>query len=297
MRLIGHLPNETSAATFSDFLVVEGITNMVEAEKDGWGIWIHSEDQLEKARELLLRYLGNPKDPKFENKSRQARELKQREHSEEETAAKRVYDRKRLFQSVFPYRFGPLTFILILACVAVGVWSRLGGNFEALGPLLITKYTQGLPEIAKGEVWRVVTPIFIHFGPVHLIFNLLWLADLGSMIEGRRGTWRYAILILVIAAASDLAQFYRVGPVFGGMSGVVYGLLGYAWAKGKFDPASGIYVHPQTMAMMLVWLVVCMTPLLSSLFNIHVANTVHVVGLVVGLGWGFLSCLPVLRSR
>src|SRR6266496_2388510 len=58
MRMIGHLPNETSAATFSDFLYVEGITNLVAAAKDGWAIWIHSEDQLQRARELFLSYLG-----------------------------------------------------------------------------------------------------------------------------------------------------------------------------------------------------------------------------------------------
>src|SRR3989440_6173131 len=84
MRMIGHLPNENSAATFSDFLYVEGINNLVEAEKEGWAVWIHSEDQLEKARELLRTYLGNPRDPKYEKNSKQAAELKEREQRSEE---------------------------------------------------------------------------------------------------------------------------------------------------------------------------------------------------------------------
>ena len=295
--MIGHLPSETSAVAFSDFLYVEGISNLVEAEKEGWAVWIHSEDQLEKAKELFLSYLGNPKDPKYQKNSRQAAELKDRERHDEEAAAERVYDRKRLFRSLLPQRIGPLTFLLILACVIVAVRSRLGANADALGPLLITKYVRGLQEIHNGEVWRVVTPIFIHFGPLHLFMNMLWLLDLGSMVERCNGTWRFALFLLVTAAASNLAQFYSAGPVFGGMSGVLYGLLGYAWMKGKFDPDSGIFVHPQTMAMMLIWLFLCMTPVIPYIANTQIANTAHVAGLAVGGAWGFLASLPVFRNR
>ena len=76
------------------------------------------------------------------------------------------------------------------------------------------------------------------------------------------------------------------------MSGVVYGLLGYVWMKGKFDPSSGLFVHPQTVTMMLIWLVLCMTPVIP-----HIANTAHAVGLAVGVATGFLSSLPALKSR
>jgi GlpG protein len=290
--MIGHLPNETSATTFSDFLYVEGISNLVEAEKEGWAVWIHSEDQLEKARTLLRNYLGNPSDAKYNQNSQRANELKQEEQQRQEEAQKRVYDRTRIFRSFLPQRIGPLTLLLILICVAVGIWSRLGTDGRALAPLLISKFARGLPEIQQGEIWRVVTPILIHFGPLHLIFNLLWLADLGSMIESNKGTGRFALLMLVIAATSNVAQWYMAGPIFGGMSGVVYGLLGYAWVMGKFAPASGLFVHPQTMMMMIVWLFLCMTPVIP-----HVANTAHVVGLAVGAALGFLASFSRFGRR
>src|SRR5688572_25351243 len=82
MRLIGHLPSENSAVTFSDFLCLHGIQNLVEAEKDGWAVWIHSEDELTKAKDFLLAYLGNPQDPKYiklARQARQARDVQQRE--------------------------------------------------------------------------------------------------------------------------------------------------------------------------------------------------------------------------
>ena len=136
------------------------------------------------------------------------------------------------------------------------------------------------------RVWRLITPIFIHFDPLHILFNMMWLFDLGSMIEGRQSSWRLAILVVAIAAGSNLGQFWLSGPVFGGMSGVVYGLLGYIWMRGKFDPGSGLYLHPSTVMMMIVWFLACFTPLIP-----HAANGAHAVGLIMGLAWGYFSSL------
>jgi GlpG protein len=106
------------------------------------------------------------------------------------------------------------------------------------------------------------------------------------MIEGRQSWRMLAVLVLVIAVGSNLAQFFYAGPVFGGMSGVVYGLLGYIWMRGKFDPGSGLYLHPTTVTMMIIWFLACFTPFIP-----HVANGTHAAGLVIGLAWGYLSSL------
>ncbi len=285
MRLIGHLPSETSAATFSDFLYVQGITNSVESEKEGWAVWIHSEDELAKARDLLRVYVGNPQDPQFHRQARQARELKQQEVQEEVAAEQRVFGREQVFRSVLPFAAGPLTLVLIAASTLVTVVYSFGWNKELIQALFISP-----AEILKGQVWRLITPIFLHqsllkdLGFLHLLFNMLWLFDLGSMIEARQSTRRLAVLVVVIAALSNLGQYYVSGPSFGGMSGVVYGLLGYIWMKGKFDPASGLFLHQQTVTMMLIWFFACLFHLIP-----NVANTAHAVGLGVGMAWGFLS--------
>jgi GlpG protein len=70
------------------------------------------------------------------------------------------------------------------------------------------------------------------------------------------------------------------------MSGVVYGLLGYVWIRGKFDPASGLYLHPYNVIMMLVWFFACLLHLIP-----NIANTTHAVGLGIGIAWGYLSSL------
>lgn len=289
------MPTEATAARFSDFLYVEGIKNEIESEKDGWAVWIHSEDELDKAKELLARFLGNPNDPTFRERARQAPELKQQEQKAELVAEKRFFDRRKVFRASLPYGTGPLTLFLIAASVTVFLLARFSQEKDFLNALFISgslKWVAVLPEIFEGEIWRLLTPILIHGGILHLIFNMLWLLDLGSMIEGRQSTGKLLLLVVVIAAASNLGQYWMSGPDFGGMSGVVYGLLGYIWMKGKFDPASGLFLHPQTVTMMLIWFFLCLTGLVG-----NIANTAHAVGLVLGMGWGFLSTLDAFRKR
>jgi GlpG protein len=284
MRVIGHVPNERNAALFSDYLVVQGIANQVEPDRDSWAVWILSEDEMERARQLLDRFLGNPSDPVYHQQARHAQSIREQRQQEAEAAEQRHFHRRRLFGSTWGFGAMPLTIGLIGLCVVVGLLSGLGRKVEVLQYLLISVYPRGLPEIARGEVWRLFTPVLLHFHILHLAFNMLWLFDLGSMIEGRVGTWRFALLTFVLSVVSNLGEYLVTGPSFGGMSGVVYGLLGYVWMKGRFDPGSGLFLHPQTVTMMLIWFVLCMTPLMG-----NIANTAHGVGLVLGIAWGYTS--------
>ena len=293
MRLIGHLAEEKSARVFADYLYVQKIESHLEFEKaDGWGVWINDEDKLEEAAKLLTDFRLNPADPKYRAEAKSASELRAEAEKDEARYRKRLSDRRHLFRPLRDYGFGPLTFVLIVISVVVCLLSRLGNDPRPILGLFITDFTTvdpfgpRLPEILHGQVWRLITPIFIHFGLLHILFNMLWLRDLGSMIEGRQSSRLLAVLVLVIAAGSNLAQFWYGGPVFGGMSGVVYGLLGYIWMRGKFDPGSGLYLHPSTVTMMIIWFFACFTPIIP-----HVANAAHAAGLVMGIVWGYLSSL------
>ncbi len=192
------------------------------------------------------------------------------------------------------YGAGPLTLFLVSASVVVYLLSLENNHF--LLKLFITervegfsglqRITEGLFEVKHGEIWRLFTPIFIHFGLMHIFFNMLWLLDLGSMIEARQNTWVLAALVLAIAAVSNVAQYAVGSTVFGGMSGVVYGLLGYVWIRGKFDPGSGLFVHPTNVTLMIIWFFICFTGQMGD-----IANMAHAAGLVMGMAWGFLSSL------
>ncbi len=297
MRLIGHLESESSARIFSDYLYAQGIENQIEFTKgEGWAIWANEEQKIETAAKLLAAFRENPSEPKYQEQARTADSLRAKRALSEAAWRKRLKNRRHLFRPLTGYGFGPLTFVLIAVSVAVFLLCDFGTNHNAMQSLSITEYLVGdtyinsyprLPEILKGEFWRLFTPMFIHFNPLHILFNMLWLRDLGSMIEGRQSSGLLAILVLVIAAGSNLAEFYVSHvPNFGGMSGVVYGLLGYVWIRGRFDPASGLYLHSSTVVMMIAWLVACFTGLLGP-----IANKAHLSGLAMGMAWGYLSSL------
>lgn len=179
-----------------------------------------------------------------------------------------------------------LTYTLIAISVAVTLSSNFGSRLPVLLPLFISNFPESfqLPEIRQGEAWRLLSPIFMHFHPLHLVFNMLWLWDLGRAIESRLSSGRLALLVAVIGILSNLGEFYYSGPRFGGMSGVVYGMLGYIWVQGHFNPHSDLFLHKQIAIMIMAWYVLCWTGLVGP-----VANMAHTVGLVAGLAFGFVS--------
>ena len=188
-------------------------------------------------------------------------------------------------------RYNRVTAVLITLSIIVALLSQFGRDYKFLHFLFISEYRQGLPEILGGQLWRLFTPAIIHFGIMHIAFNLLWLYQLGSAIETRQNTKRMMILVFSIALLSNLAQFFWSGPMFGGMSGVVYGLLGYVWAQGKFNPGVGIGLNQSTTVMMLVWFIVCWMGLVG-----NIANMAHTIGLVSGILLGVLYSPQLFRN-
>src|SRR5207244_2703343 len=134
-----------------------------------------------------------------------------------------------------------------------------------------------LNEIRSGQVWRLVTPIFIHFGGAHLVLNMAALFFLGGQMEARRGTLRFLLFVLFVAVLSNLAEYYlgrstvengrlllAGTPRFGGMSGVGFGLFGYLWAKSRMEPRLGLSMPTETVVLMMGWFVLCLLGVLGA---------------------------------
>ena len=147
-----------------------------------------------------------------------------------------------------------------------------------------------LPELQSGQLWRLITPIFIHLDQLHILFNMFWLYLLGTAIELHQGRVRLLVLVVVTGILSNLAEYIWSGPIFGGMSGVIYALLGYLWVQGQLNPRLGLRLNPNIFIFMMVWLIVCWTGAIG-----NIANMGHTSGLISGVLIGWLYSPPPRR--
>ena len=191
-----------------------------------------------------------------------------------------------------------VTLFLVVVSVAVSLFSislvnRQDSNLDVGAPEQVVRWLSfanptahiGKPQaqIPWMEPWRMVTPIFLHFGVMHLVFNMLMLISMGSRVERAIGPYRYAALVLALAIFSNLAQGLMVPHHnFGGMSGVVYGIFGFIWVQMSRAPSRGLAVDGLTSFIMMAWFFAGF----SSQFNMGeaaVANHAHAGGLLMGL--------------
>ncbi|MFJ4145624.1 rhomboid family intramembrane serine protease [Pseudomonas sp. NPDC089734] len=193
----------------------------------------------------------------------------------------------------------PLTALVLLATLIVAWFTLLGENLDTLRWLTFLdfrvqgEYAMFVPladSLAAGQWWRLFSPMLIHFGILHLSMNGLWYWELGRRIELRQGRWHLLGLTLLFAAVSNIVQYLFGGPsLFGGLSGVLYGLLGHCWIFQLLAP-NPVYRMPRgVLIMMLVWLVLCLSGLVSLLGFGEIANGAHVGGLIIGCITGLLG--------
>jgi len=188
----------------------------------------------------------------------------------------------------------PVTMILIFLAVAVALITNFGEGGPALRALIIvdplgvnlssfsSKLDLLLHTLGQYQLWRLFSPDFVHFSVMHLAFNLLMFWLLGGQVEFRQGRGRLLLLFVACSIVPNIAQYFESGPFFGGMSGVVYGLVGYCWLWSRLHP--GALIFPSAlMGLSVAWLIIGYTPLIEVLMGSRLANSAHLFGLLMGL--------------
>jgi GlpG protein len=324
MRLAGTIPNEADAKRFVDFLYTRQIAAMAEPTHAGdWDIWINEESQLAESKQLFDEYVADPGGEKYRDAPEQAKQKVREVRRRRQRTAGNFIHMKHRWRSPGMKGRRPLTFAIIVVCAGIGLITRFGSDQRAIAPYLymtsasgpspqqiaevyrrlaenpdmslaeqrklLDPRNQSLPEIRRGEIWRLVTPILVHQSFFHLLFNMYWLFLLGGMVEDRYGSLWLAWFVLLTAVISNLTQYFWHGPYFGGFSGVGYALFGYVWMKSKFDPAAGLFLGERDVFLMLLWFGVCFTGWVGP-----IANGAHAGGLIAGVVLGYL---PKLLKR
>ncbi len=276
MRQVGVIASQELAQRFEGYLLSLGIGSQVREHRDGFAVWVYDEDSIQRAAGEFGAFRDQPEDARF-RADEKAVALKLAQEQAQAVATAREVTMPRTWARAPALLNTPVTLGLMIISVALTIWAQFGKSAEASQQLMMTTATFG------GEPWRAILPIFLHYGAMHLVFNMLWLKELGGQIEFLKGRVFLGGLVAAVAVLSNSAQFLATGPGFGGMSGVVYGLFGYLWIKSKREPWSGFIIDPQTVWMMLAWFGLCFTGWFGP-----VAHIVHAGGLAVGVGLGLI---------
>ncbi len=143
--------------------------------------------------------------------------------------------------------------------------------------------------LGTGQLWRHITPAFLHFSFMHLVFNVAVVCELGRRAEAVEGSMRFAGLILVLAALSNLAQFLlEPTPLFGGLSGINYGLVGFVAVRRLLDPLEIRWHVSKVLLAVLIASMMLLSMGIGEPVGLKVANGAHWGGFVVGLAIAWL---------
>jgi GlpG protein len=327
MRQVGTLSSEREARQFAAWLVAQRIEAHAEHEGGDWIVWVRDEDQLAAARESLAHFRENPGDPKYRDAERSAEAISREDEARRRQAQGNVVEMRGRWGTASGMtgvkRKAPVVMALIGVCALVAVLAyddtinraaKEGSDGSVYRSLVFVDPAAAIrPEdhidiwasIRQGQVWRLLTPVFIHYDVAHIVFNLIALYSFGSLIEDRRGTAFFLRLFFALAILSDVGQALESGlrghiPAFGGMSGVVYGLFGYVFIKSRFDSREPYFLSPGTTFIAMLWFALCILrdvpPFDQMLSDVipPIANTAHAVGLITGAA---IAYVPILVRK
>ena len=245
---------------------------------------IANAEQTERAQAIAEDFLKNPTDPKYQQAAWD---------SGKNVKLARTTSGFSLATVLNDAKHAPFTSAIFVLCAVVYILSLLG-LFAPIAEYLLMQPFSVLAE--NQQWWRLLGPAFIHFSILHIVFNLLWWAMLGAKIERTFGLSMLLIVFVVSAVVSNGAQALFSDPMsnnmflFGGLSGVVYAVLGFVWWLGWLRPSWGLSLPNSIVGFMLVWLVLGYADILW----VNMANAAHTAGLISGC---LLAALLSLGSK
>jgi membrane associated rhomboid family serine protease len=181
--------------------------------------------------------------------------------------------------------------VLFVIAAALG-----GGILVPNAEVLIRLGSDYTPLTAAGEWWRLLASTFLHFGILHLAFNMWALWVNGILAERLYGSTRYLTLYLVAGVAGSVTSFLWHPFVNGaGASGAIFGVLGALFAyflrTDSGVPKSVIKAQRNTAGIFIV------ISLLNAARVRGIDNAAHLGGVAAGFVMGWLLCRPLDVKR
>lgn len=290
MRKLTSCGAPREASELVDALLAHGIEGQVRGEA-GLEVWVLEDDQLKRAGELLAEFTAHGRPA-----ARETAAKIRRQQAEAQAGRDLNYRSARAgWGAAEAAGFGAVTIFLIVASVLVSIYSDMGDAQTITIKNLMIEPDRGAPFLASvraGEVWRLLTPMFIHFGVMHLLFNMSGVWRFARQIEHTQGPLVLMALVVWTQVPGAIGQYAWSGPSFGGMSGVLYGVFGFVWMQARYNRKYGYVIDEASTWLMMIWFVLCATGLVGP-----IANVGHAAGLVAGLLAGLPAYVSYLRGR
>ena len=264
--------------SYSQFLKQQGLRHRIVEESGMQAIYVESSIEVQFIQQSLEKFING-------------KEIEQSERARSSGSAISI---KRIIYSILTaFIQSPITMILIVICLTVAAISSLGAAASRVDfmfyPLIDSSSLSALiGDInSLGVAFGTLAPMFLHFGELHLVFNLLWLWYFGKQLESLQPAGMFIALVVLTSFVSNTTQYMAIEyNNFGGMSGVVYGLLGYTWIIHSLMPRSYLLINTN-MFIFFVLALVLMEVVASS----WIATAAHVGGLVSGVAIGIATVL------
>lgn len=269
MVKIAHVENPRLAQAFIDYLATRDIHITMQPNEQGFELWLDDPVHQIEAEHEFAQFIANPNQEKYLAASWESAG----------TQTPQFQYQTPNFLALLKAKAGPITLAMMLICCVIYLLQTFGLGNPVFNALHFPAF-----EEQKWQLWRWISHALLHFSLMHIAFNLMWWWQLGGDIEKKMGSAKLLQIFVISAAVSGASQFYVGGANFGGLSGVVYALLGYAWILGMRAPQLGVMVPRSIVIFMLAWIVIgFVQPLMA------IANSAHLAGLVCGCVLGALD--------
>lgn len=188
----------------------------------------------------------------------------------------------RSYENTFKPKKIIITPILIVLCFIVffGLELFLFGNFsDIFGVTNLTALLSGAnykEAVLQGQVWRLVTYIFVHGSIIHLLVNMYSLYIIGTQIETYIGKIKYLIIFIISGICGGLLSCLASNSISVGASGAIFGLLGaMAYFGYHYRLYLGNVLKTQIIPLIILNLILGFMP--------GIDNFCHIGGLVGGI--------------
>lgn len=280
------------ACTLRDYLISQRLSCVVHEVDRQYCLVLDDAVDMEQAKAITDHFVNAPHDPRYQAASWE-NNRRPVFTSRCDRPSSNLLQHSQIKAQLIHY---PLTCLILL--INIVMFGLMTVSIETRIWVDSMMFILPLNELQQtGQWWRLLTPDFLHFSGIHIAFNLLWWWILARPIEQYLGKVSLLIIFIIISLSANISQLYVDGPNFGGMSGVVYGLLGFTWWIGWLKPQWGFRIKPQIVGFMLIWLVIGYADVLF----VSMANTAHTLGLVSGcllaVAWSTVNSQDTSSTR